>query len=260
MFQHRNGTPPSLPAAQQQTAPAPPRTEFLPNRPLDSSRALIYALSRRQMAGLPLLRWLYGLLGVSALLLLLLPMPWPFLGVLNPLLIIALWLWEWTARRGAYVRFTPAPAPAVTPQPLPPSAKLPVYVSGLLAVENKARPFGGLPGFYRTFGTREHALIGQVRRAGGLVSWPEDEIGLWYAFFSAGHVHGLRTGEIAFDRARLPGFCIDYTPPQPLGPKKRRRPQRLALYVAFPNAADLDAALADLAVDSLPVYSSSEAQ
>jgi hypothetical protein len=210
------------------------------------------------VAGLPALRWLYGLLCCLPLLALLLPMPWPFLGVLGPLLLIALWLWAWAARRGSYVRFTPLPASPVTPRPLPPSAKLPVYVSGLLAVENKVRPFGGLPGFYRTFATREHALICQARRRDGLATWPEEEVGLWYAFFTAAHVHGLCTGAIAFDRTTLPGFALDYTPPQPLGGKKRRRPQRLTLYVAFANPADFQAALADLAVEPLKVYSSFE--
>lgn len=201
-----------------------------------------------------MLRWLYVLLIVTPLLaVLLLPAPWLFFATLPPLLLIVLWLWAWRARQHSYVRFTPLPASPVAPAPLAPSAKLPVYVSGLLAVDNKARLFAGLPGFYRTFGTREHALICQVRQPGGLTPWPEEEIGLWYAFFMAGHVHELRTGEIAFDRCRLPGFALDYTPPQPLGPKKRRRPQRLTLYVAFTNPADLDAALADLAVEQIMV-------
>jgi hypothetical protein len=252
---HRNGTPPTATAADKQTASAPPRTEFPPNRPIDSSRALIYSLTRRQFVGLPLIRWLYGLLLAAALLCLLLPSYGGWAATAMLALAAALWVWQWTARRGSYVRFTPLPAPPVEPRPLLPSAKLPVYVSGLLAVENKARLFGGLPGFYRTFGTREHALICQVRRA-GLTSWPEEELGLWYAFFTAGHVHGLRTGEIAFDRRSLPGFALDYTPPQPLGGKKKRRPQRLTLYVAFPQAADFYTALADLAVEPLQVYSS----
>lgn len=217
----------------------------------------MYYLARRQLAGLPLMRWLYGLLLAAALLGLLLPGYGNWLIGLAVALAAALWLGQWAARRHSYVRFTPEPPPQVVQHPLPASAKLPVYVSGLLAVENKVRLFAGLPGFYRTFATREHALICQVRRRGGPAGWPEEDVGLWYAFFRAGHVQSLRTGAVAFDRQRLPGFALDYTPPQPLGGKKgrslRRGPQRLTLYVAFPHAADLHAALADLAVEPIAV-------
>ena len=170
--------------------------------------------------------------------------------MLGPQLLIALWLWEWAARRQGYVQFTPLPAPPVAPKPLPPNAKLPVYISGLLAVDTKARPFAGLPGFYRTFATREHVLIGQVRaRRFGVAAWPPEEEGLWYAFFAAGHVHALRTGTVAFDRRSLPGFALDYTPPPGHDGKQRRKPQRRTVYVAFPQPEDFQAALADLAVE-----------
>lgn len=253
---HRNGTPPAATAADKQTASVPPRTEFPPERPIDSSRALLYHVARRQLVGLPVLRWLYMLLMVIPLFAtLLLPMPWPFLAALAPLLLIVLWVWEWTERQRSYVRFMPMPAPLVMPHPLSPNAKLPVYVSGLLAVGNKVRLFAGLPGFYRTFATREHALLCQVRHLGRLAAWPEEETGLWYAFFAAGHVQSLRTGAIAFDRASLPGFALDYIPPQPLGGKKKQR-QRLTLYVAFAQPEDFQAALADLAVESIAVQTS----
>ena len=128
-----------------------------------------------------------------------------------------------------------------------------MYVSGLLAVGNKVRRFGGLPGFYRTFATREHALLCQVRprRLVGLVAWPAEEVGLWYAFFTAADIHAIHPGLIAFDRQPLYAFALDYTPAKPLGGKKRRRPQRLTLYVAFTQEADFYAALADLAVEPL---------
>jgi len=255
---HRNGTPPT-PVLEKALPPVPPRTEFLPDLPIDTPRALIYHLSRQQVAGLPVLRWLYLLIGACTLLTLFLPTPWLWLGVLSPLSITALWLWEWSARRRNYIHFTPLPPPPVVPVALSPSVKLPVYVSGLLAVENKARPFAGVPGFYRTFGTREHALLCQARRRSllKLASWPAEEEGLWYAFFTAAHVHGLQTGVIAFDRRSLPGFALDYTPAQPLGSKRRRKPQRLTLYVAFPRQEDFQAALGDLAVEPITISSAS---
>jgi hypothetical protein len=205
--------------------------------------------------GFSLTRWLYALLLFAALLLSLFL---PATGRLGPLLavisIAALWSWQRLARRAAFVRFTPQPTPPVSAWPLSPSDKLPVYVSGVLSVENKVRYFAALPGFYRTFATREHALLCQARprRFGGIASWPEEEQGLWYAFFYAEQVCALRTGEIAFDRAALQGFAIEYQPLQPLDGKPRRGgPQRITLYIAFPEAADYEAALADLAVEAV---------
>jgi hypothetical protein len=139
--------------------------------------------------------------------------------------------------------------------PLAPNSKLPVYVSGLLAVDTKVRRFAGLPGFYRTFATREHALLCQARprRFLGLATWPEDEEGLWYAFFYAHQVRRLETGLIAFDQAQFPGLLIEYQPDKPLDGRARRGgPPRVTLYVAFPHAADYQTALADLMVEPLP--------
>ena len=56
---HRNGKPPHAPATEKQITPPAARTEFPPERPIDSSRALIYHMARRQVAGLPVLCLLY---------------------------------------------------------------------------------------------------------------------------------------------------------------------------------------------------------
>jgi hypothetical protein len=38
-----------------------------------------------------------------------------------------------------------------------------LYITGALSVEAKVRSFTALPGFYRSFATREHVLIGRVQ-------------------------------------------------------------------------------------------------
>lgn len=256
---HRNGTPPASETTRSRAPAQAARTEFLPDRPADTARAWAYHLDRQQLGGVPLNRWLYGLL-VAAALLLLLVLPsygwWSALALL--LSAAALWLWLRVERSRGYVRFFPSPLPAAegvaSTWPLAPSAKLPVYVSGLLSVDVKVRRFAALPGFYRTFATREHALLCQVRprRLLGLATWPQEEEGLWYAFFYAHQVRRLQTGQIAFDGAQFPGFLIEYQPDKPLDGKARRRgPQRITLYVAFPQAADYQAALADLMVEPI---------
>ena len=256
---HRNGTPPApdLPRGKAVTPAA--RTEFLPDRPVDTLRALAYHLDRQRLAGIPAIRWLYGLLTVLALIGLLRPgAGWWFAGGLL-LMLLALWLWLRVLRGHDFVRFTPQAHAAAPGQetlgPLKPADKLPVYVSGFLSVDTRVRRFAALPGFYRTFATREHALLCQARprRFGGAAAWPEEEQGLWYAFFQAPQVRSLQTGEIAFDRASFRGLKIEYEPAQPLDGKSKRRYRRVTLYLAFPQAADCQAALADLMVEPLPV-------
>lgn len=255
---HRNGTPPAPDLMQGKAVPAAARTQFLPERPVDTLRALGYHLDRQRLAGVPLVRWLYGLLIVTALVLLLRPgVGWWFAG--GVLVVLAtLWGWLGVLRRREFVRFTrgahAAPAGPQSPAALNPAAKLPVYVSGYLSVDTKVRPFAALPGFYRTFGTREHALLCQARprRFGGLATWPEDEQGLWYAFFHARQIRSLQTGEIAFDRVAFPGLRVEYEPDRPLDGKSKRRYRRITLYLAFPQTADWEAVLADLMVEPMP--------
>lgn len=258
---HRNGAPPAHHPTKH-TAAASVRSEFPPERPIDSAHAVAYLLSRLQVGGVPVRRWLAWLLGAAGLLALLRPgggVPYALLALV---LLGAFWLWQWAAQRRGYVRFSALAVAPPHPLPLEPATKLPVYVSGLLAVGNKVRRFAGLPGFYRTFGTREHALLCQVRprRLAGLAAWPEEEKGLWYAFFAGAEIHAVHPGLIAFDRQSLRGFALDYTPAQPLGGKGRRRPQRLTLYVAFTQEADFYAALADLAVEPLATIQEKRSQ
>lgn len=256
---HRNGTPPVPDSTRGKSAGTAARTEFLPDRPIDTPRALAYYLGRQQLAGFPVLRWLYGLLIVLALLLLLQPGFGWGAAVAVLLLLAALWVWHRSLRSSGFVRFTPQsfipPTGHISPRPLAPADKLPVYVSGFLSVDGKMRRFAALPGFYRTFATREHALLCQARprRFSALATWPEEEEGLWYAFFYARQVRQLQIGEIAFDRALLRGFAVEYVPDHPLdGKSRRRQPQRITLYVAFPEATDYQSALADLIVEPVP--------
>jgi hypothetical protein len=255
---HRNGTPPAPDLNRGNAVPAATRTEFLPDRPVDTPRALAYHLSRQQLAGVPLIRWLYGLLIVVALVLLLRPgLGWWFAGGVL-FLLAALWGSVSVLRRQDFVHFKrviPQPNPGEKPPgPLPPAGKLPVYVSGFLSVDTKVRRFSALPGFYRTFATREHALLCQARprRFGPMGTWSEEEQGLWYAFFHARQVRSLECGEITFDRARFQGVKIEYAPDRPLDGKSKRRYQRVTLYLAFPREADCHAALADLMVEPIP--------
>ncbi|HHY57875.1 MAG TPA: hypothetical protein GYA08_20840 [Chloroflexi bacterium] len=232
-------------------------TTFLPDAPLTSWQGWLYALTRGQWLGMALLRWLYLLLFALAGGWLLLSLPGGWVISLG-WLIAAGCLWGLTryAQRLQFTRFRPAPMSFPVPVKLSPADKRPIYVTGALSVEAKARIFATLPGFYRTFATREHALIGRVqpRRVAGLGAWPEDEIGLWYAFFTPAQIDAIAPGQQQVGGRWLPALAITYRPA--FSPEARRRtPATATLYLAFPDPGDHTAVLADLLVEGAPTPS-----
>lgn len=249
-----NGAPalPDQPLAAQRT------TTFLPDMPLVPWLGWLYGLTRAQLLGMALVRWLYLLLiGLAGgWLLLALPGGWPIsLGWLA----VAGVLWGLTRRAQSqhFTRFRAAPMTPPTPVRMPLADKHPLYITGALSVEAKVRGFTALPGFYRSFATREHALIGRVlaRHVAGFATWPEDEIGLWYAFFTPPQIIAVAPGQQQVGRQWLPALAITYRPAS--SPTARRRTPRTAtLYLAFPNPDDHAAVLADLLVEGSPAPSS----
>ena len=228
------------------------QTEFLPDLAGDAWLLRLYLLSRAHLLAIPLIRWVYILLiGVA--------LAWGLLRLPGGALASALWLvaaaalflWIRTAQRRTFVRFIPASLSSLPPtQPLPPAQKRPVYVTGELGVEQKLRAFTALPGFYRTFATREHALLCRVRerRIWGIAAWPEEEIGLWYAFFTPQQIVAIQPGAVIAGRQPLSGLSITYRPtPRPSA--RRRQPAQATLYLGFVSEEDRSAVLADLLMD-----------
>lgn len=250
MISH-NGTP-----SAQKSAPVniqSRQTEFLPDLPSDSWALRLYLLSRAHLLAIPLLRWVNILFIGLALIWGFLSLPGGWVGSALWLLVaLALFLWVRSARRQAFTHFVPSPlSPAPSAQILPPTQKRPVYVTGELSVEQKARTFTVLPGFYRTFATREHALLCRVRerRIWGVATWPEEEVGLWYAFFTPQQIASIQPGEIKAGRQSLAGLSITYRAVSSHRSERRRQPALATLYLAFANEADRAAVLADLLVD-----------
>ena len=134
-----------------------------------------------------------------------------------------------------------------------------VYVTGALSVQEKMRPFTALSGFYRSFATREHALLCRVqeRRVLGIATWPEEEVGLWYAFFTPQQVITIQPGTQTIGRRPLLALAVTYWPTPPLAAKPRQMPAT-TLYLAFPNSDDHAAVLADLIVDWQPAAARKE--
>lgn len=227
------------------------RTTF-PRRPFErSARTIAYHFNRQFVAGTSLTRWL-----LTALLFIIplwgifgLPGGW-WIAVPIVLLwaVIVLRLRRW--QQHDYVVFHTAALPTVEPQALSPQDKIPVFVTGYFSVEGKEQRFTWLPGFFRTFATREHAVMCQVAQVGrGVGNWPEDELGLWYIFFQPDEIDEVAWGELAFGSRPLPALAVTY---RRLIPKSRLRGERTVketIYFAFEQVEDGYQLLADLQYD-----------
>ena len=240
-----------LPAAAGGAAAAP-RTIFLPEVRPTTLRLALYALGRAELAGARLWRWVW--LGGVLLALIWLPgrLPggyWVSAALLPA--VIALALLRLHLGRTDFVAFDEEALPPVAPAPLPSAAKLPVYTAGRLGVETKVRRFTWLPGFYRTFATREHALLCHCtpRRVLGIGAWPEDEAGLWYAFFEPGAIRQVRWGTADVGGARRRTLAVTIDAP-PASEKRLARGGPETLYVACVEEEQAAAILADLLHDA----------
>lgn len=153
-------------------------------------------------------------------------------------------------RQQDFVHFVANTPPTVKQKQLKPPEKIPVQVTGRFAVENKVQRFTWVPGFYRTFATREHALLCQVgpRRFLWLAQWPTVEIGLWYVFFTPPMIQQVQWGELHFGRHSRPALAVTYLLPADKA-QRRRAATNETVYLAFADLADGHIILADLLAD-----------
>ncbi|NLE75763.1 MAG: hypothetical protein GX605_03280 [Chloroflexi bacterium] len=137
----------------------------------------------------------------------------PWLTVALAALTLALAGVALAGRLAGYVQFRPegAPLSAVTPTPLPPREKIPHRASGTLSVEGKERRQVEIEAWFRSFETREHAVMA-YRSAGRF--WggerPADEVGMWYLFFQPGWIRRVEAGHVVFGHSRRPGLRVTF--------------------------------------------------
>jgi len=214
---------------------------------------VIYHLSRHLLAGIPLWRWLLGGVLLLALIwgLAALPGQWWVAGLLLLCWATLLGLFlRW--RRQDFVTFAPLPLPSVPTVNLTAADKIAIFATGHLTVENKAARFTWLPGFYRTFATREHALICHVKARSwfGLGHWPAEQTGLWYLFFYPHEVVEITWGKLTFGSEAHPAIAITYQRTIPKG--GRFQPERQIneiVYLVVSTEEDGQQILADLLYD-----------
>ena len=228
-----------------------PRTTFPEDPPLPALPTLLYNLSHYCFGGVQLVKWIYWVLlfGAALWALGLLPGHWWGMGACL-LLLLAFMLTLLTLRRRDFVAFYPLPLPERTAQRLTPKQKIPVHTTGLFMVENKYRRYTWLPGFYRTFATRERALLCQVqdRNFWHMSHWPEAEIGLWYVFFMPEAVQQIRWGQLRFGRTIRPAIAITYQISKPRR-KGRADANQETVYLTVQNLEEGHMILADLQQD-----------
>jgi hypothetical protein len=152
-------------------------------------------------------------------------------------------------QRQRYITFNAEPAPALNAAPLETSEKLPIYATGLFSVEGRYQQYSALPGFYRTFATGEHAVLCRVQERNwlGLLSWPPEEIGMWYAFIHPTDIEQLTWGNLHFGSTTFPAMAVTYRLEIPAGPRRKKAEIRQeTIYLAAPEAQDAQRLYVDL--------------
>lgn len=177
----------------------------------------VYQLHRHQWNGWPLARWLLAVwIAIGGLGLLLGgPGGWLIALAASALLIghLAVSIW---AGRNAYVEFvTDGSLASFLPgdqAKLHPQDKIEVRATGRFEVEGRSQFFAELQAYFRTFATREHAIMALVPRSRFLRvgQWPEHELGMWYIFFLPQQVISLEPGFLSFYGASRPALRVTY--------------------------------------------------
>jgi hypothetical protein len=215
--------------------------------------ALFYRLTHHEFAGLYFLRWLQVdlfLIGVAAVLGWI-PGGWLTAGVAAALIIGTIAGYRYWVVKD-FVDFQQAEMPLVTPTTLSPSAKLFILASGYFSVEDTHRHFAWLQGFFRTFPSREHAVICLSKPTSflRLGRSPAAQAGMWYCFFKPEAVVDIGWGDIRFGNESLSGLVVIHTVRIPrrnwFQPEKDVRKRT---YLACPQREDALTILADLLYD-----------
>jgi hypothetical protein len=183
---------------------------------------LAYQLQLHRLGSWSLHRWGVTLaLGAAAFLILQWlvrgrpPVPWwhwllPAALIAATIGLILLQRWA-TARH--YVRFTPEPAAAApAPLALDPRDKVQVRATGRFQVEGRSGEFANLLSYWRTFASREHAIMAISHGSRFLLIGftPEDQVGMWYIFFMPQAVRTVTAGRLTFGADEGPALCVRY--------------------------------------------------
>jgi len=153
------------------------------------------------------------------------------------------------AKRRYYCHFVPDPRPLPSPDsmmPLWPEDKLLHHVSGHFQVEGKAGDWTHLIAYYRTFETREHAIMARQTPSSFLKygRCDPDTLGMWYIFIMPEDLLAVTRGRVYFGGMAQPGLRLHYR----CFNEKGKAATSLA-FLQFDSEADLERVQADLLLD-----------
>jgi len=96
--------------------------------------------------------------------------------------------------------------------PLTPADRIEVRATGSFEVEGKKSQFSDLQAYFRTFATREHAVMAIVppSRFLFLGSRPREEIGMWYIFIHDRQIIDMAPGKLRFGLRERPALRVVY--------------------------------------------------
>lgn len=213
---------------------------------------MLYPLRRHRLGAFSLLHWISILCLACAALIVLdrfgIHRIWSY-----PFLVLAVFLpiVDYLAYRQDYVSFTPGPQVSGA-RPLSAQTQLKVRATGLFEVEGKYRRHTWLEASYRTFPSREHAVIAicQPSTLLRICHSRSQDNGMWYIFCMPRALKNIQMGQIQFGRKRWPAVAMTHSLEVPGRIRRRRsRIQNEVVYLSCELDSDAALVAGDLQVE-----------
>ncbi len=214
---------------------------------------ILYSLRRHKLGAFSLLHWLSIIcLGLAALITTAqfeIHRFWssPFL-----LLSVAIPVLDGLAARGNYVSFTPVHQDLEVTR-LSPQTQLSVRATGLFEVEGRFRRHTWLEASYRTFPSREHAVIA-VCQPSTLLRVAHSSVldnGMWYIFCQPSSIRKVQVGHVQFGQLLKPAVAFAHVLELPVRLRRNRtRLRETIVYLSFEKTADALVVASDLLAES----------
>lgn len=157
----------------------------------------------------------------------------------------------WAVRR-SYVVFDPQPELAPPPAaPLIPEDKIPLRVTGWFEVQGRTQLFADLTAYWRTYASREHAVLAIQHPTSFLLAHSRaEDAGMWYMFIPPAAIVEVTPGVLHYGRRISPGLRVVYRRQRPV-PEGKRPPKPVAagVYLTFEDEATRERVWADLVAD-----------
>ena len=170
------------------------------------------------------------------------------LAVSMLVLILLLLLSNWWAKRHFYVVFEALESVNVSSSlaALEPKDKVLLRATGEFTVKGETKRFTDLLAYYRTFETREHAIMARKTpsRFLGLGRSRPDLLGMWYIFFMPEHLNAVTRGRLYFGAVPNPALRLDY-----VHFNKKGKAKDAVAYLSFETEKSMQQVLADLLLD-----------